>query len=197
MSEPLRVAVVGAGYFGQFHYDAWARMPEVRLAAICVRNAAGAAETAARWGAAQPLPVFTDPSRMMAEIAPDIVDITAPPSSHLKMIQTLAPFAPWILCQKPFCDGVADARRAIETAQAHGARLAVHENIRFQPWYRTAKKLMDSSVLGRVFQASFRLRPGDGQGPSAYLDRQPYFQSMPRFLVHETAIHWIDTFRFL
>ncbi|MEM8741750.1 MAG: Gfo/Idh/MocA family oxidoreductase, partial [Pseudomonadota bacterium] len=167
MSEPLRVAVVGAGYFGQFHYDAWARMPEVRLAAICVRNAAGAAETAARWGAAQPLPVFTDPTRMMAEIAPEIVDITAPPSSHLKMIQTLAPSAPWILCQKPFCDGVADARRAIETAQAHGARLAVHENIRFQPWYRAAKKLMDSGVLGKIFQASFRLRPGDGQGPSA------------------------------
>ena len=44
---------------------------------------------------------------------------------------------------------------------------------------------------------AFRLRPGDGQGPQAYLDRQPYFQQMPRLLVYETAIHWIDTFRFL
>jgi predicted dehydrogenase len=41
------------------------------------------------------------------------------------------------------------------------------------------------------------MRPGDGQGPDAYLGRQPYFQRMPRFLVHETAIHFIDTFRFL
>ena len=31
----------------------------------------------------------------------------------------------------------------------------------------------------------------------AYLSRQPYFQHMSRFLVHETAIHFIDTFRFL
>ena len=31
---------------------------------------------------------------------------------------------------------------------------------------------------------------GDGQGPRAYLDRQPYFQQMPRFLIHETAIHY-------
>jgi predicted dehydrogenase len=31
----------------------------------------------------------------------------------------------------------------------------------------------------------------------AYLDRQPYFQTMERFLVHETAIHFVDTFRFL
>ena len=44
---------------------------------------------------------------------------------------------------------------------------------------------------------TFRLRPGDGQGPQAYLDRQPYFQQMKRFLVHETAVHWIDTFRYL
>ncbi len=44
---------------------------------------------------------------------------------------------------------------------------------------------------------TFRLRPGDGQGPDAYLDRQPYFRTMPRLLIHETAVHWIDTFRFL
>ena len=44
---------------------------------------------------------------------------------------------------------------------------------------------------------TFRLRTGDGQGPDAYLSRQPYFQKMEHFLVHETAVHWIDTFRFL
>jgi D-apiose dehydrogenase len=41
------------------------------------------------------------------------------------------------------------------------------------------------------------LRPGDGQGAAAYLDRQPYFQTMPRLLVVETAVHLIDTFRYL
>ncbi|MCY4180102.1 MAG: Gfo/Idh/MocA family oxidoreductase, partial [Litoreibacter sp.] len=40
-------------------------------------------------------------------------------------------------------------------------------------------------------------RPGDGQGPDAYLARQPYFQKMERFLIHETGVHWIDTFRYL
>jgi predicted dehydrogenase len=48
-----------------------------------------------------------------------------------------------------------------------------------------------------VHSIAFRLRPGDGQGPQAYLDRQPYFQQMPEFLVRETAVHFIDTFRFL
>ncbi|MEM7291474.1 MAG: Gfo/Idh/MocA family oxidoreductase, partial [Pseudomonadota bacterium] len=44
---------------------------------------------------------------------------------------------------------------------------------------------------------TFRLRTGDGQGPDAYLDRQPYFQKMEHFLIRETGVHWIDTFRYL
>jgi predicted dehydrogenase len=44
---------------------------------------------------------------------------------------------------------------------------------------------------------SLRLRPGEGSGPDACLARQPYFQQMERFLIHKTAIHLIDTFRFL
>ena len=56
---------------------------------------------------------------------------------------------------------------------------------------------MEAGAIGEVLNATFRLRPGDGQGPEAYLDRQPYYQVMPRFLVHETAVHWVDTFAYL
>lgn len=65
------------------------------------------------------------------------------------------------------------------------------------PWFREAKRLVDAGSLGTLHNISFRLRPGDGQGPDAYLNRQPYFQTMPRLLVVETAIHLIDTFRMI
>ena len=82
-------------------------------------------------------------------------------------------------------------------AKAAGVPLVVHENFRFQPWYRIIRDQIETGTIGDLQQLSFRLRPGDGQGPDAYLDRQPYFQKMEKFLIHETAIHWIDTFRFL
>jgi D-apiose dehydrogenase len=34
MSAELTVACLGAGYFAQFHHDAWKRIPEARLIAV-------------------------------------------------------------------------------------------------------------------------------------------------------------------
>ncbi|MEM9013276.1 MAG: Gfo/Idh/MocA family oxidoreductase [Pseudomonadota bacterium] len=197
LPEKVRVAVVGAGYFGQFHYDAWSRIPGAEIVAIVVPEPEAAAETAERWGRDAPLPIFADPAEMAAAVAPDIVDITAPPAAHLPVLRAVADQVPWIICQKPFCGGLDGARQAADLAAAAGAQLAVHENVRFQPWYRALAEQLAAGAVGAPFQITFRLRPGDGQGADAYLGRQPYFRQMPRFLVHETAIHWIDTFRFL
>jgi D-apiose dehydrogenase len=84
-----------------------------------------------------------------------------------------------------------------EAAKANDTPLIVHENFRFMPCYREARRWIDAGKLGDLHGISFRLRTGDGQGPHAYLDRQPYFQTMPRLLVAETAVHFIDTFRYL
>ncbi len=194
MSDIATVAVVGAGYFGSFHLDAWSRMDGISLAGLCEPDEARAQEMAATYDG---LAHFTDPLAMVEAVRPDLVDITAPPTAHLDLIEALAPRVEHIICQKPFCGDLAGARRAIEVAAGHGCKLAVHENIRYQPWNREAKRLMEAGAIGQPYQITFRLRPGDGQGKGAYLERQPYFQTMPRFLVHETAIHWVDTFRYL
>ena len=198
LGSETRVAIVGAGYFGQFHFDAWSRVPGVEIVGLAERDPARAAEMAARYGRdGTALPVFEDAAEMAEALAPDLVDITAPPAAHLPLLRALAPRVGHIICQKPFCGGLEGARAALALAETHGTRIAVHENIRFQPWNRAARRLIDDDRLGELQQITFRLRPGDGRGPDAYLDRQPYFQTMPRFLVHETAVHWVDTFRYL
>ena len=37
----IKVAVVGTGYFSQYHLDGWARLPEAKLVAVCSLDAAG------------------------------------------------------------------------------------------------------------------------------------------------------------
>ncbi|MCR8726058.1 Gfo/Idh/MocA family protein [Frigidibacter sp. ROC022] len=187
---PLRVACLGAGYFSQFHYGAWGRIPEVTLV--------GAADLNLQAAEATGVPAFDDLERMLSETRPDILDIILPPPGHAQAIRTaIGAGIPTVICQKPFCHDLAEATAIAAEAEAAGMTLVVHENFRFMPWYRAMKAAIDAGRIGTVLQATFRLRPGDGQGPRAYLDRQPYFQTMPQLLIHETGVHWVDTFRYL
>lgn len=190
---PLRVAAIGAGYFSRFHYDAWSRLG-IELVAVCDQNQEAAAAVAECYG--NP-PVFTDVARMLDSVALDLVDIITPPVTHLALIEQVMARRIPVICQKAFTDNLQQAEQAVQIADTANVPLVVHENFRFQPWYRRIRELLDDGAVGEIYGASFRLRPGDGQGPRAYLDRQPYFQQMPRFLIRETGVHFIDVFRYL
>jgi predicted dehydrogenase len=189
----LKVAVVGAGYFAQLHHEAWMRLDRVELVGICDMDAEAAEAAAKTHGVA----AFTDVDHMLADTRPDLVDIVTPPPSHLALIRTCMDQQVAVICQKPFCRTPKEAQEAVALSRKADRFIAVHENFRFQPWYRKARQLLDENALGQVYQITYRLRPGDGQGPDAYLARQPYFQQMPKLLIRETGVHWIDTFRYL
>ncbi len=55
MTRPgrLRGVVLGAGYFSQFHHEAWTRIPEVEIVAMCDPDAERAAAVCARYGIAR------------------------------------------------------------------------------------------------------------------------------------------------
>lgn len=185
----LRIVCLGAGYFSQFHIGGWQR--------IVGANLVGVADSSLEKARASGAPAFDDIDALLAT-NPDIVDIILPPAAHAEAIRkALARRPRAIICQKPFCTSLQEAREITQLAEDAGVPLVVHENFRFQPWYRKIKDALQAGRIGTTLQASFRLRPGDGQGPDAYLARQPYFQQMERFLIHETGVHWIDTFRYL
>lgn len=186
----LKVACYGAGYFSQFHFDGWKRIIDTDLVGVTNRDRSKAEATG--------LPVFDTLDEMLREAKPDILDIIVSPAGHGEAIRIALKYPlKAIICQKPFCANLDEAKEMIALAKQAGVPIIVHENFRFQPWYRAVKAQMDAGAIGTPLQATFRLRPGDGQGPDAYLARQPYFQKMPRLLIHETGVHYVDTFRFL
>lgn len=193
MTAPLTAAVVGAGYFARFHIEAWQRLQDVQLSAIVEVDGSRHRALQASYPGVEVVGSLGEMSN-----SPDIVDIATPPATHRQQIQlAMDSTNALIICQKPFCGSLAAANEIVQLAQHRQRTIVVHENFRFQPWYRQLKQLVAQPLIGEVLQATFRLRPGDGQGHKAYLERQPYFQTMPRFLIHETGIHFIDVFRFL
>lgn len=191
----IKIACIGAGYFAPFHVDAWKRIPEVEVVAICDKNEAKAKALAKRFKIPQ---VFDSVEKLLLKESFEIVDIITPPSSHLSLIQLIAEKGKHIICQKPLAPTLAVAQQIVEITIKAGIRFMVHENFRFQPWYRQMKRLLKEGVIGDQLHTLYlKMRMGDGWGDRAYLDRQPYFQTMKRLLIYETGVHYIDVFRFL
>ncbi len=194
MKTSLRGICVGAGYFSRFHLEAWARIPEVRIVALVDREPARAQALAAAHGIA--LAEHDDALESLLERErPDFVDLITPPDTHLALVRRIAARGISIVCQKPLAPSFEEAAEIV--AEAAGIRFMVHENWRWQPWYREIRRQLEAGTLGELFSIAVHMRLGDGWPADAYLARQPYFRAYPRLLVHETGVHFLDTFRFL
>ena len=191
----LKGVCIGAGYFSRFQYEAWNRIPEVQITAMCNRNVERAQAIQREYGVPRH---YTDYREMLEKERPDFVDVITPPDSHREMCRVAAELGIHVICQKPLAPTFAEAQQIVADARRSGIRFMVHENFRFQPWHREIKELLTTGVLGDTLHSlNFRMRCGDGWGDDAYLARQPYFRTMPRLLVFETGVHFIDTFRYL
>jgi len=194
MSLPLRGVAVGAGYFSQFHYEGWSRTAGAQLVAVCDRDGARAEDAARRFGVPKR---YADVAMMLDAERPDFIDIITPPDTHRSITAMAAERGVHVLCQKALAPAFAEAAAMVDEAERAGIRFMVHDNFRFQPWHREFRRLLDEGAIGRLRSIACRTRMGDGWQPDAYLARQPYFRTMPRFLIFETGVHFIDVYRYL
>ena len=71
-----RIAVVGAGYFAQFHVQGW-QAAGATVVALCDIDSTKAQAMATRFGVAE---VFSDAATMIEALSPDVVDVVLPPA---------------------------------------------------------------------------------------------------------------------
>ena len=128
---------------------------------------------------------------------PDFIDVITPPATHRDICRLAGERGVHVLCQKALAPTFEEAVAIVGDAERAGIRLMVHDNFRFQPWHRELRRLLDLGTIGRAHAIACRTRMGDGWGANAYLDRQPYFRVMPKLLVFETGVHFVDVFRYL
>jgi predicted dehydrogenase len=190
----LKGVGIGAGYFAPFQYEAWTRIPEVEIAAISNRTEAKARAIMADCAVPR---YYHHWRHMLDRERPDFVDIITPPETHEDICGAAAERGIHVICQKPLAPTLEASCRIVDRAAAAGVRFMVHENWRWQPWYRAVKAIQSAGTIGDFTHLHFLMRLGDGWGEQAYLARQPFFRDYPRLLVYETGVHFIDTFRYL
>lgn len=194
MERRFKAVAIGAGYFSGFQYEAWNRIPEVDLVAISNRTEAKARRMMSEYGIPR---YYAEWWEMIDRERPDFVDIITPPETHFEMCAHAASRGAAIVCQKPLAPTRQESAEIVQQARKAGVRFMVHENFRWQPWYRQIKRILVDGRIGEPTHLYFRMRTGDGWGKDAYLARQPFFREYPELLVYETGVHFIDTFRYL
>jgi predicted dehydrogenase len=190
----LRGIGIGAGYFASFHYEAWTRIPEAQIVAICDLDKTKSKLLAEKFNVSR---TYDDWQAAMEVEKPDFVDIITPPGTHAEICRVAAQRGIDVICQKPLAPDFEASRIIVTTMNASSARFMIHENWRWQPWYRAIAQLRDAGTIGSFVHMHMLTRLGDGWGERPYFPRQPYFSAYPRMLVFETGVHFIDVARFL
>jgi predicted dehydrogenase len=193
-----RVAIAGAGMVTRHHLQAWRKLPQVEVVALCARHIENARARAAEFGVPS---AYGDVAEMLDRERPDVLDIATPPEAHAGQTRMAADRGIHILCQKPMTGELAASERLVADV-GDRVRFMVHENWRFRPQYRQAAAWLAEGRAGpvREFQMTVRSSGLVTRTPSGRpfaIERQPFFTTLQRFLIMEVLIHHLDTVRYL
>src|SRR5262249_55871568 len=143
--SPLKVAVVGAGFWARFQVRAWRELERqglMRLVAICGRTRPKLEEFVQELGTSA-LPIYTDLEKMLHDV-PEVglVDLITTTPTHYPFTQQVLAHRVPVIVQKPMAQTLGHAIIMVKTAQQAGVPLLVHEDFRWQKPFVTLKALI-------------------------------------------------------
>src|SRR5436190_3139998 len=155
MAKPLNIGVIGYGFMGRAHSNAYQTVNHFFdleykpvLKAVCARDKDKAQAFANTWGYES---VETDWKKLLARKDIDAVDICTPNNLHKEIAIAAAEAGKAILCEKPLAMDTAEGEemcRAVEKAKVPNI---VWYNYRRVPAVTFAKQIIDSGKLGKIF----------------------------------------------
>jgi predicted dehydrogenase len=155
MAEELRVGVVGYGFMGRAHSNAYSKVNnffELKrrpvLKCLCARSADKASEFARNWGYES---VETDWRKLIARDDIDLVDICAPNNLHRDMAVAAAEAGKWVLCEKPLATTSDEGEQMTEAVEKAAVPNMVWFNYRRVPAIALARQIVDEGRIGRPF----------------------------------------------
>ena len=115
-TTPVSLGLIGSGWIGRFHAETIAqRIPGAKLEAVADPQPGAAAAVADPLGVEK---TFLDAAELLADPAVDGVVISSPAFTHADLVVAAAEAGKAVFVEKPMALTLADADRAIATAEA-------------------------------------------------------------------------------
>ncbi|MCW5713843.1 MAG: Gfo/Idh/MocA family oxidoreductase [Bauldia sp.] len=141
MADPIRVGVVGLGYFGSFHARHYAVHPDVVFTGVADPGEARAEFVRATYGEIH----VADPAELIGKV--DAVSIAAPTALHHSVAGAFIDAGVHVLVEKPLAATAAEAIDLTKRAARAGVVLQVGHIERFNPAYRALKSALGEPRL--------------------------------------------------
>lgn len=148
----MRTLVVGYGASiesrGSFHAKNAVQTPGYEIVGVCDRN-----DEARRRGLLEfpQAKSYTDFSRALAELRPELVVVCTPNESHCELTVESVRAGAHVAVEKPMTTTVRDADQMIEESRRAGRILTVLHNRRWDSDFLFIKERIQAGALGKVF----------------------------------------------
>jgi predicted dehydrogenase len=166
--KKLKSVLIGCGMIAREHLAAIAELENVEVAAVCDLSPARAEAAAERFGIAKWYPGH---EQLLANVQPDLVHITTPPSSHFSIAKTCLSAGLNVLCEKPITIDYDEFVILKRLATDNHCTLMENQNLRFNSSVRRIFDLISSGKLGDVVDIQICISLNIFAPGSSYLDQ--------------------------
>jgi UDP-N-acetyl-2-amino-2-deoxyglucuronate dehydrogenase len=163
--SPLGAAVIGLGV-GRVHVQAFARLTESELVAVCDTNPERLAPVAERYG----VTAYTDAAQLLDDDRVEVIAVATPHPSHAPLAIAAMESGRHVIVEKPMTVDLAEADAMIACARRTGRTLGVIFQRRFWP----------ASLRGRQAIAEGRIgAPVSGECELSWWRTEDYYRRDP------------------
>ena len=183
-SNPIAVALLGAGYISDYHLSALRLLPNVEVRAICDLNR----PLAQQFAQSKSIPnVYANLGEMLSGEQLDVVHILTPPQIHFSTACQIIAAGVDAFIEKPLCHTVANCQELRQRAEAAGQTIGVSHNFLYFPVYENLVNDLRSGRLGQIDQVDIVWNKELGQlkgGPFG-----AWMLQSPKNILFEVAPH--------
>jgi myo-inositol 2-dehydrogenase/D-chiro-inositol 1-dehydrogenase len=155
MKKPLNIGLIGYGFMGRTHSNAFGKVSnffdvayQPILKSICARNGERAKAFAEKWGFESH---ETDWRKLVDSKSIDLIDIASPNDTHAEIAIAAAKAGKIVMCEKPLGRNPVESEAMVNAVESAGVPNMVWYNYRRVPAVTLAKHLIDEGRLGRIF----------------------------------------------
>lgn len=182
----LGIGIVGAGGIVQYGHLPAYQAAGLRVVAITDLDLDKARDVAARFGIPA---VAASAEELVRTAGVDIVDIAVMPWDQPAIVAIATAAGRHILAQKPFALDLESARRMVDQAESAGVRLAVNQQMRWEPAIAAARSLVRQGAVGTVSNTEISV------SVATPWHLWPWLAAAPRLEIMYHSIHYEDSLR--